>query len=416
VKIDQVIFAPGKSSFFFDDQRAVKSGAVQDGFMFRGEPVTEGFTRIRQAGECVSVLLVLDNGAVAMGDCTAVQYSGAGGRDPLFLAEPWVPVLENLIRPRLEGRALEGFRPMADEIDAMKVDGRPLHKAVRYGISQALLNAQALSDGRIATEVIAREWDLPLISEPVPLFGQSGEDRYRAVDRMIIKEVDALPHGLINSPCTFGREGEQFAEYVRWTADRVLSQRGRDDYRPALHFDLYGMPGRVFGEDPEIIASYLHGLEPAACGLDFYIEGPVDAGGREAQIEALGRIKELLRQRGSEIRLVADEWCNTVEDVRLFTDTQCCHMVQIKTPVLGGIQNTVDSVLYCNRNGMESYQGGTCNETDLSARVCAHLALATRPHRVLAKPGMGFDEGYSIVYNEMARARAWINNRKEMAS
>ncbi len=412
MRIDQVVFAPGKSAFFFDDQRAIKGGAIQDGFMFLGEPVTDGFTRIRQAGECVSVIIMLENGAVAVGDCAAIQYSGAGGRDPLFLAETWVPMLEEILTPMLEGRLLEGFRGLADEIDGLIVDGRPLHKAVRYGISQALLLAQALAEGCIPMEIIAREWDLPLSAEPVPLFGQSGEDRYRAVDRMIIKEAAALPHGLINSPDTFGRKGECFAEYLRWTAERVFAVRNNEDYAPALHFDLYGMPGRLFGNDEQGIADYLASLEPAARGLDLYIEGPVDAEGREAQIDCLGRIKDALHAKGSRVRLVADEWCNTLEDVRLFTDTHCCHMVQIKTPVMGGVQNTVESVLYCNRNGMESYQGGTCNETDISSRLCAHLALATRPSRLLAKPGMGFDEGFSIVNNEMARAKAWLENRK----
>ena len=32
---------------------------------------------IRQAGEAISVMLVLDDGQVALGDCAAVQYSGA---------------------------------------------------------------------------------------------------------------------------------------------------------------------------------------------------------------------------------------------------------------------------------------------------------------------------------------------------
>ena len=81
-------------------------------------------------------------------------------------------------------------------------------------------------------------------------------------------------------------------------------------------------------------------------------------------------------------------------------------MVQIKTPVLGGIQEIVESVLYCKAHGMEAYQGGTCNETDVSAQCCVHLAMATRPKRMLAKPGMGFDEGFTIVKNEMQRIRA----------
>jgi methylaspartate ammonia-lyase len=55
---------------------------------------------------------------------------------------------------------------------------------------------------------------------------------------------------------------------------------------------------------------------------------------------------------------------------------------------------------------MEAYQGGTCNETDVSARTCVHVAVAARAERMLAKPGMGFDEGFSIVNNEMERILA----------
>ena len=32
--------------------------------------------------------------------------------------------------------------------------------------------------------------------------------------------------------------------------------------------------------------------------------------------------------------------------------------------------------------------------------------MATRPDQILAKPGMGVDEGYMIVYNEMQRILA----------
>ena len=160
------------------------------------------------------------------------------------------------------------------------------------------------------------------------------------------------------------------------------------------------------------VADYIAGLEKAAGPLDLYIEGPVDAGSKDAQIEELGKITRRLEQLGSPVKLVADEWCNTYEDVVDFTDARCCHMAQIKTPDLGGIHNIVESVLYCNRHGMEAYQGGTCNETDVSARTCVHLALAARPMRMLVKPGMGFDEGMNIVHNEMHRTLAQLKTRR----
>mgnify|MGYP000567928540 CR=1 FL=1 len=94
------------------------------------------------------------------------------------------------------------------------------------------------------------------------------------------------------------------------------------------------------------------------------------------------------------------------EDIKLFADNKAGHMIQIKTPDLGGINNTIEAVLYCKAHGIGAYQGGTCNETDRSAQVCVHCAMATQPVQILAKPGMGVDEGYMIVSNEMNRILA----------
>ena len=414
MKIRQALFVPGFSSFFFDDQKAIKQGAGHDGFVYVGPALTEGFRDIRQAGECVSVLLVLDNGAIAIGDCAAVQYSGAGGRDPLFLGANFAPFLEKHIKPLLEGRSVERFLDNARYFDTLEIEGKRLHTAIRYGLTQALLDATALARNLTKAEIILDEYGLPLVAEPVPLFGQSGDDRYTAVDKMLLKGVDALPHGLINNvPEKLGYRGEKLEEYVRWLVARVEKLRTRPDYRPVLHIDVYGTIGLIFDQDASRVADYLVGLEKAAGPLELYIEGPVDAGGKEAQIEALGKITRRLEQIGASVKIVADEWCNTFEDVVDFTDAKCCHMAQIKTPDLGGIHNIVEAVLYCNKHGMEAYQGGTCNETDISARTCVHLALAARPMRMLVKPGMGFDEGMNIVYNEMYRTLALLSARRK---
>jgi methylaspartate ammonia-lyase len=412
VRIRRVLFAPGTSAFFFDDQRAIKAGAGHDGFDYRGTPVTPGFSRIRVAGQSLSVLLELDDGQVAAGDCAAVQYSGAGGRDPLFLAESFVPLLERHVRPLLEGAEVGTFSGMARQVCALAPGGKPLHTALRYGLSQALLDARARATGRLRCEVVCAEWDLPVDPAPVPIFGQSGDSRYENVDKMILKKVDALPHGLVNSVDEkLGRDGGKLKEYIRWLSRRIRELSPDPGYNPAIHVDVYGTIGTIFANNPARVASYVAGLEADAAPFALYIEGPVDVEEKPRQVEALRAIREQLERHGSPVKIVADEWCNTLEDVREFTDARACHMVQIKTPDLGGIQDTVDAVLYCRAHGMEAYQGGTCNETDLSAQACVHLAMAARPERMLAKPGMGFDEGFMVVRNEMQRIRAVLASR-----
>jgi glucose-1-phosphate cytidylyltransferase len=50
-----------------------------------------------------------------------------------------------------------------------------------------------------------------------------------------------------------------------------------------------------------------------------------------------------------------------------------------------------------------AYLGGSCNETDVSARLTVHVALATRADYMLVKPGFGIDEGLMLMRNEMLR-------------
>ncbi|KAF1080658.1 MAG: Methylaspartate ammonia-lyase [Candidatus Rifleibacterium amylolyticum] len=412
MKIVKAVFSKGISAFFFDDQRAIKKGAGHDGFVYTGEPVTTRFTRIREAGQSISVQLLLEDGQIGLGDCAAVQYSGAGGRDPLFLAEEYVPFLEKHVRPLLEGMELGTFRDMAAKFAGLVIEGKPLHSAIRYGLTQALLDARAKALKLMPCEVVCSEYNLPVVPERVPIFGQSGDNRYDNVDKMILKGVEVLPHGLINNiDEKLGRDGSKLREYIEWLVRRINQLRTHESYRPNLHIDVYGNIGPIFDHDMDKIVDYLASLEKHAGGLPLYIEGPVDMEEKQLQIEKLGYITQKLHKIGSKVKIVADEWCNTYEDVRDFCDAKACDMVQIKTPDLGGIQNIVESVLYCRKTGVEAYQGGTCNETDVSARICVHLAVAARAERMLAKPGMGFDEGYTIVNNELERIIAVLRMR-----
>jgi methylaspartate ammonia-lyase len=81
---------------------------------------------------------------------------------------------------------------------------------------------------------------------------------------------------------------------------------------------------------------------------------------------------------------------------------------QIKTPDLGGVNNSIEAVLYASRKGMGCCLGGTGNETDQWARITAQIALACQPDFLLSKTGFGGDEALMIQTNEMLRALALI--------
>lgn len=407
MKIAKVVCSKGRTGFYFDDQKAIKAGAEVDGAVYVGAPATPGFSRIRQAGEAISVLLILDDGQVAWGDCAAVQYSGAGGRDPLFLSETFIPLIEGEVAKHLVGKELKSFRELAEEIDHMKVDGKRLHTAIRYGVSQAILDAVAKAQGLNMCDVVAKEYKTKVSEKPLHIFSQSGDDRYLNVDKMIMKAVDVLPHGLFNSTAKLGKKGEKLLEYVKWLNKRITEHKPYESYKPILHIDVYGTIGQVFGDSNyEVMADYLATLVEAAKPYKLRIEGPMDSGDRESQMKDLSGLRAVVDQRGIKVELVADEWCNTLEDVIYFADNKAGHMIQVKTPDLGSVHNTIEAVLYCEKKGIGAYQGGTCNETDRSAQVCVHCAMATKADQILAKPGMGVDEGFMICYNEMNRILA----------
>ncbi len=413
MKIVDVICSPGRTGFYFDDQRAIKKGAKHDGFTYVGEPVTEGFSSVRQAGESISVMLVLEDGQVAYGDCAAVQYSGAGGRDPLFLAKDFIPVIEEYITPKLKEREISSFRELAEEIDKMQVDGKRLHTAIRYGVTQAILDAAAKAKKITMAEVIQEEYSTNVELDRIPIFTQSGDDRYDNVDKMIIKGADVLPHALINNvEEKLGKDGEKLLEYVKWLKNRIETLRAREDDTFTLHIDVYGTIGAAFDNDTEKMANYLEKLGKAADPFTLRIEGPMDVENREGQVKAMKELRMALKEKGIGVEIVADEWCNTWEDIKLFVDEEACDMVQIKTPDLGGINNIAEAILYCKQNGVGAYCGGTCNETDRSAQVCTNIAIACGADQCLAKPGMGVDEGYMIVNNEMNRVLALAKGRK----
>lgn len=416
MKIVDVVCSQGRTGFYFDDQRAIKKGAGHDGVFYIGKPVTEGFTSVRQAGESISVMLILEDGQIAYGDCAAVQYSGAGGRDPLFLAKDFIPLIDKYIKPELVGKEADSFRGLCDMMEAIQIDGKRLHTAIRYGVSQAILDAVSKATGRLMCEVVADEYNCTVSETPVAIFTQSGDDRYDNADKMIIKEAQVLPHALINNVETkLGKNGEKLAEYVVWLRERILNNRLNADYNPVLHIDVYGTIGVAFGDNNyKAMGDYLAKLGELAKPFRLRIEGPMDCDtDRETQMAALAGLTKELDDRGINVELVADEWCNTLDDIKYFADNKAGHMIQIKTPDLGGINNTIEAVLYCKEKGIGSYQGGTCNETERSAQVCVNCAMATQPDQILAKPGMGVDEGYMIVYNEMQRILALRNAKKK---
>lgn len=409
--IKDVILAPGNGSFFYDDQAAIRAGVDHDGFCYMGTPVTPGFKTIRQPAVSLSIGLVLSDETIVWGDMMSVQYSGAAGRDPLFDVNAIAELTRSVVVPRLLAVDAASFLTACDKALAWH-RGHRLPLAIEYGVSQALLRAASHLARCPMAVVICREFNLPLPENPVPIFAQSGDAREINVDKMILKSLDILPHGLINSREKFGTDGQTFRNFVQCVARRI-AEIGADGYKPTLHFDVYGWIGLSIGMDPQRIADFMTRVGEDVPGFRLHIECPADFGSTEAQLEAYGKMVSILDARQTNVRLVVDERCNTLADIRLFAEGKAAHLVQIKMPDVGSIADTARAVLSCKEHGVGAYVGGSCAETDLSARASVHIAVATQADMMLAKPGMGVDEGFSIVGNEQNRLLAVLRHRRQ---
>lgn len=411
--VKKVLCSEGLTGFYMDDKEAIKEGAKSDGFIYKGEPKTPGFKTIRQPGQAVSVMFILENGDIAYGDCAVAQYAASGGREVPNTAQKLIEIINRDVVPYFEGKDIKEFKKTAEEFDRKLFNGVRLPSPIRYGVTQAILETVAKEQHLTMAEVVANEYGLELELKPVRINAQSGDERYTNVDKMILKKVGMMPHGLINNvEEKLGKNGEIFLEWVKWVKNRI-QEIGDPDYKPVMRYDVYGCIGKAFNNDLDKVVEYLIEVEKVCAPYEVFIEMPIDLKSNEEQLKGMKYLREKLDEAGSKLKLIIDEYANTYEEIVQWVDAKGADMVQVKTIDLGGINNIVDAVLYCKKHGVLAYQGGTCNETDKSALVCVNLAVATQPFAMAGKPGMGVDEGVMIVNNEQQRLLTLLKAKKE---
>ena len=223
LQIQKIIATDGLGGYWNDDNEAIKRGAEQDGFAYIGKPVTPGFKSIRQPSRAVPVILKMENGELAFGDCTWVQYGGErAGREKLVSTNEVISLIHQKLDPWLVGQEIEDFRSVMSQMD----EELELSRAIRYGVSQALLDAVAKTRRLTMAEVLADEYGTTIVNAPLRFFTQCGDDFYSAVDKMILRKIPVQPHALINSVPRL----EQLFDYVKWMKKRIKQLLPEEKY------------------------------------------------------------------------------------------------------------------------------------------------------------------------------------------
>ena len=86
------------------------------------------------------------NTSLRMPSVTELYYSVGGHKADKYL------------KPELVGKEADNFRSLCEMMEAITIDGKRLHTAIRYGVSQAILDAVAKATNRFMCEVVADEY------------------------------------------------------------------------------------------------------------------------------------------------------------------------------------------------------------------------------------------------------------------
>jgi methylaspartate ammonia-lyase len=409
MKIKKMLIDKGFAGYFWLDRTAIKKNSEKDGLIYRGNPITPGFKSIIVPAEASCIQLVMDDENVGYGDCVAVVYTGCWGRDPYFDVTKYNSFMNDKLIAYIEGYEINDFKTSAEYFDSLEINGEHLHTAIRYGLTQALLDAISKSKKMTMAEVIAEDYNLKIANDIIPIFGQTGEDFYSNTEKMILLKLHSLPHSSTKTLSDF----EDLLNKIKWTKKKVFEIGGKD-YKPALHFDIYGTIGWYFNCDIKKMTNFFKDMEEACYPLELSIEAPVEMDSQKEHIEMMKKLKQSLAENKINVKIAADEWCNTLSDIKKFADENAVDMINVKTPDLGGINNVIEAVKYCKEKSILPYMGGSAAETERSAQICSHLALAITPYKIMERPGTGVLEGTSIIYNEMKRALSLIKYRKEI--
>lgn len=396
----------------------------------------------RGAG-AILVGIVIDDSGVAWGMCEDLPIDGPPDFQHPFLVDDGIATIKESVVPYLVGQKLTSFRQLATGIESLRetatiskpipqpekraqgisrraiITGflsssepdaapalvervtveRPIHPAIRHGLSQALLSAISMVRGLTAAEVIAEVFELPVPSTAIAL-------------QMPIKRGQSLLlHGQVTSLAytvggddpvdLLGPDCGRIQRFIRQLRERLVE--GGQHCQITIHLDARGSLGKLYGNDVGKVLGALYGLEQAALPCLIRVQDPLIMDDLDAQIKALSQLRDYLRMRRMSLQLVAGAKIITLDDVRAFAQAEAAHMLHLVMPRLGTIQELVLAIQACQTGGAGILLEG------VPSAFAAQVALATQPDIITYPPDWPGD-GVATFHDEMARTLAWLAN------
>jgi methylaspartate ammonia-lyase len=278
---------------------------------------------------------------------------------------------------------LTGFRRSPGGSNGGRADTREvtverlLHPAIRFGLSEALLAATALSQGITMAEVIAREYDLPIAEAPINIQAELGVAPLpAAVERMIYFRPAALAFEIpgLHPEVVLGDQGENLQRTIRQLSKRITANT--EGYRPAIHVNLNGGLARLVDLDVGKMLGNLFGMEKAAAPCPLHVESPIMLRHSQPGMEKLRQLREYVRMRQMKVRFVADNNELSPEECALLIRENGIDLLRVNVIQMGGIHPAVEMIIESWGNNVGVILEGQ------PTGIASHIALATQPELI----------------------------------
>ena len=303
----------------------------------------------------------------------------------LSVSEPFTYKRTILPQPQATGAIsrrslITGFlaeeEPLADPHQETVLVERPLHPALQYGLTAALLQAVAGVNRVTVAEQVVREYELSWPETAVPLQVPLNDQNVQAVQAILTSHVTSFGYTTSknNHKATLGEDGARLQQHVRQVAAWLASLAA--DYRPSLLLDVQGGYGDLFENNNGKILGALYGLEHAAKPYQLQIQNPIWLTSCPAQLEQLRQLSSFVKMRRLSLQLVADAWVDSLAAAKQFADPQVCQMVHVALPRLGNLEEGITAVLHLLAHDQQVIFSG--EETALTTQI----ALAIQPHQL----------------------------------
>ena len=415
--------------------------------------------------DVVSIGLVVGDNQVVWGDCVPIGIVETADNSIPTHWEPAdiIQAIETEIAPRLVNKPLQAVRELMQEIDGLtetvtiakelppeppkepdrrvsrrdlfrgrlaKPDvpepetqyeylrvTRHLNPALRYGVSQALVKAFALSENLTVAEAIGTLYDIQSEFAPVKLMAEIDRAQLSSVNSIMPYNVSAIGYTAASSHAqtVLGNDGVFMQKYVRQMKEQIENYRAArifataESEPPALVVNVQGGYGKLFPSNSGRQLGKLVGLEKVVKPLQLYVVDPVLHLDKQTHVRELRQLKQYGKMRKASFNIVAKQHVLNTKSLAEFIDVDMATTYYLDLPLFGSVEQIMGAIQLCKKHDVGFILGGETADTLNTASFNTHLALATAPTFLVAKP-QG-DIGILHSQNQMAQTLAALRHK-----